>query len=243
MQIIIKYGIILKNKFLGEFFMKKFICLFMAIIMLVSLCGCLGGTEDVRGDINSGSSNSDKPEAESKFSLGETAANTYKNDFLGISCTLPEGWTFYTDEQIMQLNNLVGDIAGEELASKLENANIIYDMYATNEGGYCNMNVNLEKLSAAQLLKLDIKKSLESQFDGIKSSYQNMGYTDIVLAYEKITVDGKEFDGITINAKIQGVNFYSTVFCFKKGTYLANVTIACLQTDKIDTILDYFTIK
>ncbi len=223
--------------------MKKFLCLFLTLIMLMGLCGCLGGNEDVRGDINNDSTSNTESDTESKFSLGETAQSTYKNDYLGISCNLPDGWTFYTDEQILQLNNLVGDIADEDIAKQLENANIIYDMYATNESDYSNMNVNLEKLTAAQLLTLDLKKSLESQFDGIKSSYKNMGYTDINLAYQKITVDGKEFDGIKINAKIQGINFYSAVFCFKKGTYLANITVASLQNDKIDTLLGYFTVK
>lgn len=215
--------------------MKKLLCLFMAIIMLTGLCGCLDN-QDVRGEINSGG----QEEEESKFSLGQTADNTYKNDYLGISCTLPSDWVFYTDEEILELNNIVAGTVDEDIAKALENANIIYDMYATNPNDYSNINVNLEKLSAVQIATADLKELLEAQFDGIKSTFSNMGYTDINIAYEKITVDGKEFDGAKITAKIQGVDFHSVVFCFKKGLYLANVSLGSIQTDKTAEILSYF---
>lgn len=222
--------------------MKKVLCLFLTVIMLVGLCGCLGGneTEDVRGDIVSGSPSQNENEPE--FSLGKATNNTYNNDFLGISCTLPAEWVFYTDEQILELNNIVGDVVDEEVADRIKNANIIYDMYATCQTDSSNMNINLEKLNALQIINLDIKQILEAQIDAIKSTYENMGYTDINVGYQKIKVNGKEFDGLKLTAKIQGVDFYGTIFTFRKSNYLANVTLCSLQTDKTDTILSYFTI-
>lgn len=223
--------------------MKKLLALVLAIVMVCGLCGCLGGgnNDDVRGDINSGGQIQEQKEPE--FSLGKSANNTYNNDFLGLSCTLPSEFVFYTDKQILELNNIMGDIIDEDVAKQLENANIIYDMHAVNQVAGDSINVNLEKLSAAQIINLDIKKTLEAQIDTIKSSFQSMGYTDINVAYKKTTVDGKEFDSLTIFAKIQGVPYYSTVFTFRKGKYLANVTFGSLQTDKTNTFVGYFTIK
>lgn len=226
--------------------MKKFLCLFLSIMMLISLFGCFGGNEpdDVRGDISgetgaqSTGSNEEKPE----FSLGTATNNTYTNAFLGMSCTLPAEWVFYTDEQILEINNIVGDVVDEDIAERLENADIIYDMFATYETEGSSINVNLEKLSALQLISLDIKQILEAQIDTIKTAYENMGYTDTNVAYEKITVDGKEFDGLTITAKILGIDFYATIFAFAKGNYLANVSICSIETDKTDAILSYFTL-
>ena len=227
--------------------MKKVLCLFLAVIMLVGLCGCLGGndTDDVRGDIVNGdnSESTNQSEKEPEFSLGKATDNTYNSDFLGLSCTLPAEWVFYTDEQILELNNIVGDVIDEEVAERLKNANIIYDMCAAYQTEGSSINVNLEKLNAAQLITLDIKKTLEAQIDTIKSTYQNMGYTDINVEYQKIKVDGKDFDGLKIVAKIQGVDFYADVLTFRKGSYLANVTLGSLQTDKTDTILSYFKVK
>ena len=225
--------------------MKKFLCLFLAVVLLASLCGCFGGngTDDVRGDIASGSPSQNENENEPEFSLGKATNNTYNNDFLGISCTLPAEWVFYTDEQILELNNIVGTIVDEDIAERLKNANIIYDMCATYQTEGSNININLEKLSAVQMISLDIKQTIEAQIDTIKQSYENMGYTDTNVEYQKIKVDGKEFDGLKLTAKIQGIDFYADVFTFRKSNYLANVTICSLQTDKTDTILSYFTVK
>ncbi len=231
--------------------MKKVLCLFLAVIMLVSLCGCFGDnkTDDVRGDITSGNHSQNtsqinsQNESEPEFSLGKTTNNRYNNDFLGISCTLPSEWVFYTDEQILELNNIVGDVVDKEVADRLKNANIIYDMFAAYQTEGSNININLEKVNAVQMITLDIKQTLEAQVDTIKSSYQNMGYTDIDVKYQKVKVDGKEFDGLKITAKIQGIDFYGCVFTFKKSNYLANISICSLQTDKTDTILSYFTVE
>ncbi len=223
--------------------MKKLLALVLALVMVCGLCGCFGGdnNNDVRGDINSGGQNEEQSEPE--FSLGKSENNTYNNEFLGLSCTLPSEFVFFTDKQILELNNMVGDVIDEDVAKQLESANIIYDMYAVNQAAGDSINVNLEKLSAAQIITLDIKKNLEAQIETIKSSFQNMGYTDIDVAYKKITIDGKEFDSLTIFAKVQGIPYYSTVFTFRKSNYLANVTFGSLQTDKTDTFVGYFTIK
>ncbi|MBE6701567.1 MAG: hypothetical protein E7582_06755 [Ruminococcaceae bacterium] len=226
--------------------MKKILCLILTAIMLVCLCGCFEDTdvEDVRGEISSNNNQEEKPdETESEFSLGKTANSTYSNDFLGISCALPSEWVFYTDEEILALNNIVGDVLDEEVAETLKNADIIYDMFAENDTDFCNMNLNLEKVSPSQLINLDIAQVMESQIDTIKSTYQNMGYTDINIVSQKVTVDGEEFDGLKITAKLQNVDFYGIVFTFRKGNYLANVSLCSLISDKTDTILSYFTIE
>jgi len=82
-----------------------------------------------------------------------------------------------------------------------------------------------------------------AQTDAIVSTYQNMGYTDVAVNYENITVDGKKFDALRIEAKIQGYDFYGIAFSFIKNSYLANVTVTSLQTDKINTILKCFTLE
>ena len=83
----------------------------------------------------------------------------------------------------------------------------------------------------------------EAQFDAIKTTYQNMGFTDVNIYYDKITVDGKEFDGARFSAKIQGIDFYGVIFTFRKANYLANVTICSLVTNETDTFLGYFDVK
>ena len=225
--------------------MKKILCLLLASLMLLSLCSCFGGKDEdeVRGEIVSGDKQNTDGEKALKFSLGSVVSNTYNNDFLGLSCTLPSEWTFYSEAEILKINNIAGEFYDEDVKKKLENAKVIYDMYAViAEKGY-NINVNLEKLNVLQAAALNIKTTLESQIDIIKSSYENMGYTDVKIAYQKITVDGKELDALKFSAKIQGIDFYGLCFTFLKENYLANVTVSTLQTDNTSEILGYFKLK
>ena len=158
---------------------------------------------------------------------------------------MPDAWYFYTDEEILELNNitLTDDIVGEDYLKQLENATVIYDMYAVNEESGSSININLEKLNALQIATLDLKKTLEAQIDTIVSAYQNMGYTDVKVYYQKVTVDGKEFDGLRLTAKIQGIDFNGVVFTFRKSNYLANITLATLAEDTTGALLDCFTIQ
>lgn len=210
--------------------MKKFLCILLAAVIVMGLCAC-SGDDDVRGEIAT----------DPKLSLGTTANNTYKNDFLGLSCTLSSEWVFYTDEEILELNNFVGEAAGDALQESLENADIIQDMYASHQGGMATLNVTMQKLSALQIAGLDMKASLEAQFPAIKEALENMGCANVQLKYEKITVNGKEFDGATVVASISGIPLYESLLCFTKGRYYVTVTACTLQTDDTAAIFNCFS--
>lgn len=233
--------------------MKKILCLILSAIMLLTLCACFAGCsqDDVRGEISDNNAGQEQnqtqgtapKDTEPELSMGKTTGGTYKSDFLGISCTIPEGWVFYTDEQILEMNNLTNDYLDKDVADALKNATLIYDMMATNlaEGG--SISINLEKLSALQILSLDVKATLEGQIPAIKSAYENIGYTDINVQYQKVTVDGKQFDALKLSAKIQGNEFTVITFAFRKGSYLANVSVGTLQTDKMQDLLGCFKVN
>ena len=242
--------------------MKKILCVFLFVVMVIGMCVALAGcgSEDIRGDITTKptenirgevSGEENKPdettaptqpkETEPDFSMGKSTGNTYKNDFLGISCTLPADWVFYTDEQIKQLNNVVGDYVDESVKEQLKNAAIIYDMQAAKPGS--SVGVNMEKLNALQIAGLNIKQVLEAQIPTIKDMYSQMGYTETKVTYDKVTVDGKEFDCLKLAAKNQGVDFALVSFAFRKNNYLATVSVGTIEASQLDTILGYFNVK
>ena len=224
--------------------MKKIISLLLAVLMLLGCCGCgdSGAGEDVRGEVIDDTQNATEG-TEPMFSLGETSGKTYSNEFLGLRCTVPDGWEFYADEQILELNNIAGDCMDEAVSQQIAAAQIVYDMFAINQEEGSNMNVNLEKVGAVQLLTMDLKTVMENQIEAIRTTYENIGYTDINIEYQKVKVDKQELDGLVITAKIQGIDFYSTIFAFTKYSYIANVTICSQQAEKIDDILDCFKLK
>ena len=214
--------------------MKRILCLILAALMMVSVfAGCTTG--NVKGEVSQNS--------EGEFGLGKAQGNTYKNEFLGLECSLPDSWSFYNDSQIAELNGVAQDYLDEDAAEALENANIIYDMYASNGDDYSSININLEKLSTTQSLTMSVKEALEAQLPTIKQAFGNMGYENVSAEYTTVTVDEKTFDGITLCAEIEGVKFYEKIFSFKKGSYMANITVATMETDKSEEILKYFEVK
>ena len=214
--------------------MKKLFCVLFVTLMLLSLCSCKDN--NIRGSIT-------PTPTDPQFSLGSSKNNTYKNDFLGLSCTLPSEWVFLTDEEILELNNLVGDMAGDQFKEALEKATVIYDMYATANGGLNSINVTMEKLNVVQSASYTPKSYMEAQFSALKTALENMGCSNVNIQYEKIMVDGKAFDGAKVTASISGVPFYETLFCFKKDRYMVNIAIGSAQTDQTAAILACFSVS
>ena len=216
--------------------MKKFLCFALIVLMLCGMVACTPETEEeVRGSITSDQN------AEENFSLGTTENNRYENEFLGLSCTLSSDWVFYTDEEILELNNIVKGAMDEDVAAAIENASLVYDMFASNTVNSSTVNVNLEKHTALQVAAMNLKTVIESQFPALEDTYKNMGCTSVNIQYKKVTVDGKELDGAEIAAEIAGQDFRCILFCFKKGRYLANIAVAGFGADNVQAILNCFT--
>lgn len=182
------------------------------------------------------SSTASKPE----FSLGNTKGLVYENKFIGIGCSLDSGWSFYTDEQIKQLNNVASDMAGDAYKEAIKNAQIIYDMFATSSNQLDSININLEKLSALQLAALDITKNYDAQFPTIKQAYENMGYSNIFYETKNISIGSKKIPAMCITAEINGIKLYQKTFSIKCNGYLANASITTYNEDLTEQLISKF---
>lgn len=225
--------------------MKKLIAILLAGCMLFMLAGCLAD-EDVRGNItdNSGATNSVAEEQEAKepeFSMGKTTGKNYENKFLSIGCNLDDNWTFSTDEQIKELNNIASDAMGEDIAKQIENAEIIYDMQATHSNGTDNININLENMGLLGGIS-DLRTRLDNSIPMIKEALTNIGLSNIVTKNVTVEIDGKEFIGVDIVAEVSGMKFYERIFCMQKGKYMANITLAAFSEEALEQITDCFYI-
>lgn len=230
----------------GEMHMKKIIEIFLLFTMVFSACGCQNNGSDVSckyendtTEVSSDISNDTNPSTE-EFSLGEITGNVYKSDFIGISYKLDENWTFYDDEQIRELNQIAVDMAGEEFEELIKEANIVYDMYATDDDQLNNININLEKVNSFQLSSLDIAENFKTSAPILINSFKNMGYENINYEIVEIEVDGKTVDALHTTAQINGLNMYQTIFQKKCNGYLASITITTYFEDTISDLIDNF---
>lgn len=219
--------------------MRRILALLLVLVMAFSFTACKN--ENVRGEIKNDTSDAEVS-GEKEFSLGIANGNVYENKFIGIGCQLDDNWSFYDDEQIKQLNNLVTDAVGDELASQIENADIIYDMYAIHSNGMNNININLENVGLAYNTAVDIEEHFEKAMPSVKEALGNMGYANLNHELVTVKIGKKEFDAVKIISEINGIKMYQLQICIKSGKYLASITFATFNEDTTDEITECFYI-
>lgn len=177
---------------------------------------------------------------EAEFSLGDVEGLNYENKFIGIGCNLPSDWTFYTDEQIRELNNIATDYFDEEYQEIIANAQLVYDMYAITGDQLKNINVNLEKVNPTTLSMVDLADIYEQNEAVFKQTFENMGYTNITFEHGTVMIEDQSFASFKTTAQINGIDAYQLLFSTKCNGYIANFAITTYAEDATDDVLSYF---
>ena len=213
--------------------MKKLISGIL-VLMLMLLAAC--GEQDIRGSKIDSNANAE----ESEFSVGKINGLVYENAFIGIGCKLDSNWSFSSDEEIRQMNNITTDIMGAEYQEILENADIVYDMAAIHANGLDNINVNLQKVNPLQLAALDLNAHYETQFDMLRDAFENMGYTNIRLEVGQVTIGGENLPVLFNRADIGEYTICQVCIAIKCNGYLANVTVSTFDESTLNDLLACF---
>lgn len=175
------------------------------------------------------------PEAsDDSYQMGSINGGTYTNEFIGIGCELDSNWSFYTDEQILELNGLVADsIKDENISNMLKSNGIIYDMYASADGGYVTINIIFENLGVLYGTILDESSYIDTALGTFEAALTSAGYSE--LSYEKTTTQfaGSERNCISLVCKYGDLDVYEELICVKCGSYMAVITLASISANII----------
>lgn len=199
--------------------MKKIIAMILVLTMALSLAACGG---------------SDKP-----YTSGLTLGSVYNHSYFGFKCVLPEGWSFYTDEQIAQLQGYTQDMMGQDYADIIEKSGSAMEMFAAEDstGGLYTLNVVVEKLPSAALSE---EKYVESCLDKTKAALESAGFQIDVCKAATVQFVGKSHAAIEIQGSYMGVDLYETLVVVKEGKYLACVTAGSYMENCTSDILGFF---
>ena len=178
--------------------------------------------------------------AEKEFNLGTTTSSTYENAFIGIGFEAPEGWTFYTDEQIRAQNQATANMLDEDYAELIANASIVYDMMVQDSATGNNVNINLEKNTAAAVAALDLEVFLDKNLDMLVDAFSGMGISITESKIVDVTLGGKATKGLWLKCNYSGIAMYELIAPIKCGSYMANVAIVTIGDDTIADIVDCF---
>lgn len=185
-----------------------------------------------------------EPESQDDVGLGSMSGGTYENDFVGIGCKLDDTWTYYSDEEIIELNGLMVDsIDDEDLAEQLRSSDSFYDMLASNNEG-SSINVVLENLGLIYGHTLDAGSYIDIALKSLEDQLTLMGVS--AATCEKVSFDfcGKQTEGLYIagTLSIEGieVDMYQRMACVKAGGYMTCVTSCSYFEDITTDLLDMF---
>ena len=180
----------------------------------------------------------------SGVSLGSVQDNVYENEFIGLGCKFSSDWTFYTDEQIKELNSLTADATGVDLEKFYENATLIYDAMATTTNGD-SFNVVMEKMSAAASAFYDEKAYAEASESQVKTSMENIGYTVDLIETTTVTVAGEEYAAVELECSYGGVlKLYEKMVLKKIDNYMVMVTVGTVNENNCDDIIaDFYAVE
>ena len=117
-------------------------------------------------------------EAEDDVSLGTNDGTIYENAYFGIGCKLDDQWVMQTDEQILELNNLVADKVSDKFAEVFESGVVITDMMASNVNQVDTVNTGIEKLNGVAML-VDENKYIELSDPQVVEMLGSMGIENI----------------------------------------------------------------
>ena len=178
-------------------------------------------------------------EAEDDVSLGTNDGTIYENAYFGIGCKLDDQWVMQTDEQILDLNNLVADKVSDKFAEVVESGVVITDMMATNVNQVDTVNTGIEKLNGVAML-VDENKYIELSDPQVVEMLGSMGIENITSTRMETEVAGKKRATLLIQGEYSGVPVYEKMVCIKKSGYMFVMTACTWGEDKTDEVLSNF---
>lgn len=177
-----------------------------------------------------------------EFELGLTEGNTYTSEFLGVSCTVPDSWAYYSPDQLKEMNSAVYDTMGDNpLKEALAKADIIYDMYVMDSSSGQNINIAIENMEVSYGTILDESSYLDMSIEMLKSGLESTGVTDITTERNTVEMAGEKREGLMITSNLQGNVMYQQIVPIRKGNHMACITFTCFNNNTLDEMSKYFT--
>ena len=177
--------------------------------------------------------------AEDNVSLGTNDGTIYENAYFGIGCKLDDQWVMQTDEEILEINNIVADTVSDKFSEVFESGVVITDMMATNVNQVDTVNTGIEKLEGVAML-VDESKYIELSDPQVVEMLGSMGIENITSTQMEMEVAGKKRATLHIQGEYSGVPVYEKMVCIKKSSYMFVMTACTWVEDMTDEVLSNF---
>ena len=235
------------------------LALTLAMVLALTACGGSGssgsaaasGSASAASASASASASADSASAAAsssaaaeRFESGAIQGDTYTNELFGVKFVLPEGFSFYDETQMADMNKLVGEITSDkDILEALESGVAFFDMVAAAEGGD-NLNVVIQYAGTPAAAAIDAAGYLEASAAMIPKQMEDAGMT--VKSVETGTYTnpktGDEFPALSVNLEAQGMSLNEKIICLKASDYFMVATATSSNEAGLDTMLENFTL-
>ncbi len=166
---------------------------------------------------------------------GTFSDDRWENEAVKLCFTAPAGWTFTSRKDLDNMNNITADsLDNEQLAEAIRNAQLYYDMMATDDKGN-SVNVVFEKLSQ----KMTDSQYITAALPNIKAAYEQL-YDNVKVEKANFLIDGQVFVGLKTSFTTQGITMYMAQLISTIDTTAVAITIGTVNTDSTATLLKNF---
>ena len=172
--------------------------------------------------------------------VGKIAASdkTYTNRLFGIRLALPEGFSFYDEGQMAELNGSVSELqSDEDVIQALNSGQAFFDMAANTASGTI-VTVVIAHASTPDVQALDAtgylqyaKASLEAQLAAVGSELK-----DAQVGTSANDKTGDAFASMKVRFETQGTPMYEELVCLKAGDYFMTISATAQDRAELDEI-------
>ncbi len=185
--------------------------------------------------------------------LGYIQGDEYINEYFGLSCKLDEGWSFYTDEELLQMQGLAADMVSqssfaEYMDEMLDSNASLYVMGAYTDDGLQNMNVIVQYLSAmgGYLSEEDLLDIAFGEQGMNEEEFAAMGLEGINIERNTFELAGSEHSGalLTHTDSSLGIDIAvnQQMVLILEGDYYIQITMTSMFDDTgIPTMASFFS--
>ncbi len=238
--------------------MKRYIALLLAAVMVWTMAGCGGkaeqdGETDTAGAVQpgvteSGVSGQVQAEADGAdaaqdgFEPGSVNGGVYTNEFAGIGCKLDDGWVFYTEEQMAELNGALADgTDNADVKAMLAEDSSIFDMYAVSTDGLMVMNVVIQNLGLVNGTAVGPQEYAEIASAEVADTLTAYGYENVKAQTTSTDFAGTEScPAVAVTAERNGTALYEQMVYLKAGNYIYCVTLCSFTKDVTAQMAELF---
>lgn len=243
--------------------MKKACSLILVLLLAMQLTACGGSEKEIRGEVTPAAASEATtaetaapaeteavsepqvqeridPDAERELALGSSDGSTYTSTFLGLKCTLGGDWVFYSDEEILEMNQLAQDMMDEEMAERIRSASTLQDMYAVNTETGETVNITISNTGSLFGTILSADAYANAALPQLTPAMQSIGLENVTVEKSSTVFVGKTETTILIAGDFDGTPFYETMVVLKRGSYVACITAASYVENTTGLTLNAF---